>query len=109
MGGMTQERLAKRAEPLRLWDASTGQQVCGFTGHTDWVRSVAFTPDGKRILSGSDDETVRLWDTATGDELAQWSWHSWSVTAVAVSPDGRFGLSGSDDMTMCLWELPADA
>ena len=46
---------------LRLWDVETGKVVRSFDGHTDVVRSVAFSPDGRRALSGSRDMTMRLW------------------------------------------------
>jgi WD40 repeat protein len=49
---------------VRLWDADTGQPIGDpLTGHTDAVSSVAFSPDGQRLLSGSYDNTVRLWPT----------------------------------------------
>ena len=55
---------------VRLWDADTGQPVGQpLTGHTDVVTSVAFSPDGTRIVSGSDDNTVRLWDADTGQPI----------------------------------------
>ncbi|WP_224312118.1 WD40 repeat domain-containing protein, partial [Trichormus variabilis] len=54
---------------LRLWDVN-GQPIGQpFRGHEDLVRSVAFSPDGERIVSGSYDETIRIWDAATGDCL----------------------------------------
>jgi len=54
---------------IRLWDASTGEELHTLKGHTSFVRSVSFSPDGTRIASGSWDSTIRLWDASTGEEL----------------------------------------
>ena len=54
---------------MRIWDADTGHQIgAPLTGHTNWVTSVAFSPDGRRIVSGSADDTVRIWDADTGQQ-----------------------------------------
>ena len=74
-------------------------------GHPQGVRCVCFSPDGKQVLTGSDDQTARLWDTATGKELRHFIGHASKVCAVAFSPDGKQVLTGSGDKTARLWDL----
>ncbi len=74
-------------------------------GHPGYVRSVAFSPDGKTALSGSDDNTATLWDLATGREIRTLEGHSGAVFSLAYSPDGKTALSGSADNTARLWDL----
>ena len=91
---------------LRLWDADTGQPIGQpLTGHTRSVKSVAFSPDGRRIVSGSDDYTLRLWDADTGQQIGQpLTGHTDCVKSVAFSPDGRRIVSGSYDRTVRVWD-----
>jgi WD40 repeat protein len=76
-----------------------------FKGHTDWVYSVAFSPDGRYALSGSRDMTLRLWEVESGKEVWVFQGHTDPITSVAFSPNGRYALSGSRDMTLRLWEV----
>jgi len=82
------------------WDSTL--QV--LNAHTRDVNSVRFSPDGKLLASGSDDNTVRLWDPATGTCHSTLKGHSGWVHSVAFSPDGKLLASGSKDNTVKLWD-----
>ncbi|MEO5329570.1 MAG: WD40 repeat domain-containing protein [Magnetococcus sp. THC-1_WYH] len=72
--------------------------------HMVQVMSIAFSPDGKTIVSGSWDKTIRLWERASGKSIAILERHSGPVLSVAFSPDGKTIASGSGDKTIRLWE-----
>ena len=72
-------------------------------GHTAAVTSVAFSPDGTRVLTGSQDNTAKLWDAATGKEILSLPGHTQEVTSVSFSPDGRNVLTSSRDGTAIIW------
>ena len=95
---------------IRLWDVETEELVRQFTGHTHMVSGVAFSPDGRHVLSGSQDKTIRLWDVETGRELRRFGgWfsgkHTYGVTSVAFSADGNQAASGSEDQSLRLWDV----
>src|SRR6266446_1978102 len=58
-------------------------------GHTDWVYATQFSPDGRKLLSGSGDKTLRLWDVETGEELKTFRGHTELIGSVAFSPDEK--------------------
>lgn len=74
-----------------------------FTGHDGGVYSVAFSPDGKTIASGSWDKTIKLWEVSTGKLIKTLTGHNSYVHSVAFSPDGKSIASGSGDKTIMLW------
>jgi serine/threonine protein kinase len=74
-------------------------------GHTDWVKTVAFTPDGRYLLSGSWDQTVRLWEVASGKEVRSFVTHESGIHCITFSADGCLALSGNWDNTLRLWDV----
>ncbi len=82
------------------------RQLKTMTGHTGWVRSIAVSKDGKRALTGSQDNTVRLWDLDKGVELKKFTGHMSWTWQVCFSPDEKQALSsGGVDGTLRLWDI----
>jgi WD40 repeat protein len=71
----------------------------------DLFNSVAFSPDGQWLASGSSDNTVKVWDASSGGLTRSLAGHQGSVRSVAFSPGGRGLASGSDDRTVKLWDV----
>ena len=90
---------------IRLQDAGTGEEKMLLTGHTWGMHSMALSPDGDILASGSEDMTIRLWDMHTGEHKRTLNGHKHRVYSVAFSPDGKTLASGSDDNTVRLWNV----
>jgi WD40 repeat protein len=72
--------------------------------HEDAVNRAVFSPDGKRVLTASYNQTARLWDAATGKQMGPDMKHERAVTSAVFSPDGKRVLTASYDKTACLWD-----
>jgi WD40 repeat protein len=90
---------------VKVWDAETGHEIHTLNGHESHVLSVSFSPDGKRITSGSYDRTVKIWDVGNGSEVVTIEGHTDGVTSVAYSPNGMWIGSGSGDRTVRIWDI----
>jgi WD40 repeat protein len=85
--------------------AAQRPQLVVQTGHSDDVYSVAFSPNGRILASGSVDNTIKLWDSASGSELRTLVGHHHVVASVTFSPDGLRLASGSQDGTVKIWDV----
>ncbi len=109
MGKLSRPKQWILLAPSRFWDATAGQELLNLRGCTDIVHSVAWSPDGRRLVSASGDQTVKVWDAATGQELlnlpANCPMTSGNpVQWVAWSPDSQRLASVSQDQTIKVWE-----
>ena len=79
--------------------------VRNLVGHASAVHACAVTPDGRRVVSASEDYSVKVWDLDSGRAIASFEGHSYGVMACAVTPDGRRVVSASNDRTLKVWDL----
>ncbi|HEY8142870.1 MAG TPA: protein kinase [Kofleriaceae bacterium] len=89
--------------PVRVWDSRSGKQIASLTGHTERITSVRFSPDGRRLLTASYDDTAALWrlDSSAREHLFR---HRDDINAAAFSPDGKRITTASKDHTAVVWD-----
>jgi WD40 repeat protein len=90
---------------ITLLDAITGIRTSVLPGHTNLVRSLAFSSDGTFLVSGSNDKTIKLWDIQTGGVVKTIGGHTGRVFSVSISSDGATIASGSKGCTLRLWDI----
>jgi WD40 repeat protein len=88
-----------------VWDALSGQELLTLRGHDLFVYSVAWSPDGKRLATGSLDQTAKVWDAASGRELLTLRGHYGPVRSLAWSPDGKRLATASSDGTVQVYAM----
>jgi serine/threonine protein kinase/sugar lactone lactonase YvrE/tetratricopeptide (TPR) repeat protein len=87
------------------WQSGSAEQTRTLSGHSDHVHSLAFSPDGQTLASGSWDHTIKLWRVEDGTLLHTLSGHQRYISGLAFSPDGQTLASGSADGTIRLWRV----
>ena len=97
--------VASNHRDIIILDITTGSQIAALSGHENIIYSVAFSSDGRLLVSGSGDRTVKLWDVQTGGTIQTFSDHTELVRCVSISVDGATVASGSPDDTIRLWNV----
>ncbi|MCI0541622.1 MAG: protein kinase [Verrucomicrobiales bacterium] len=86
------------------WQNQAHRNLTTLRGHTGAVHSLAFSRDGRHVITGSEDQTARVWDAIQGRELFPLVGHSKAINSVAISPDGQRIATGSSDHTARVWD-----
>jgi WD40 repeat protein/transcriptional regulator with XRE-family HTH domain len=94
-----------QAGDLMGWDLTTSLVLQHWSAHAGWVNALAFSADGKMLISGGLDGALIMWDAVTGAKIRQLEGSSGGITSLAVEADNNALLSGSDDGTLILWDL----
>ncbi|PYJ62597.1 MAG: hypothetical protein DME24_03150, partial [Verrucomicrobia bacterium] len=90
---------------VRQWDLNDWNLFYVFEGHKDAIYSLAVSPDGKTLATGSYDQKIKLWNVETGEELKTLSGHNGAVFGLSFRPDGKILASASADRTVKLWDV----
>src|SRR5262249_47569579 len=102
------KRLAGCAQKtVRVWDLATGGEILALKGHTEGIISVAFSPDGRRLITWSHDRTIRVWDATAVPERRTIEVNRgflFGLTGIAYSPDGRRLATAGGDNSVKVWD-----
>jgi WD40 repeat protein len=88
---------------VQVWNVIDGSKASSYRGHEGWVRAIAWSPDGRRIASTSEDKAVQIWEVAKGKQIATYHGHADWVGIVMWSPDSKRIVSASKDNIVQVW------
>ena len=101
---------ANEARDVKLWDASTGAEVAKLVGHIKAVLSLAYSPDGRMLVSGDAGGTLFVWNPTDRRMLTRLESDRGKVWGLGFTPDGKTLISAGEDRLIHLWDVawPAD-
>lgn len=103
-GGSLFGKENKRDYTLQIWNTTSGSHVLTYRGHSREINAVQWSPDGKRIASGSEDKTVQIIDVITGKQVLKYQGHTSFVYGITWSSDSKYIASGSWDESVQIWD-----
>jgi WD40 repeat protein len=101
--GNFQDNKTSKEANVKLWDAKTGKLLKILKGHTEQVRTVAFSPDSSILVSGGHDSEIKIWNLHTNKLIKSIPTQT-GITSIAFSNNGNFFASASDDKTIKIWD-----
>ncbi len=108
-GSLLAVAIGTNTKEVQLWDVRSGTQIADLEGHTEYVKDLLFTPDGKRLISASADQSIRIWDVSDPDNIPSSSTvlrgHTDEVARLAWHPNGTTLLSGGNDGQVLAWDM----
>ena len=87
---------------MRVWQVAQAKTLCVYSGHTQPVKTVGWSPDNRSIASGSDDTTIQIWQSMTGSALYTYREHAAWIRSLAWSPQGQ-AIASASDRSVHVW------
>ena len=103
------QTLASDDKSVKLWEVNSGRSLRALEGHTNGVWSVAFSPDGQTLASGSSDNSVRLWEVNTGRPIRTLEGNLGAVYAAGFAPNGKYLVAAGSAGRLQFWDVETGA